>query len=161
MQQTAGHQRIVSPEERERRRRQRHEARASNTYGEFLALAITQLGKPRDEAARITLAVTTALKHRLPYDEMSDLESQLPYKLRELLDASEDISEVPQPREIKLPEFLALVARDLGISAAEAEPYVRAVFRLLAETVSRGEIEEVIHLLPRGLRQLWPALGQS
>jgi len=156
-----GHQRLVTPQERETRRRQRHEARASSTYSEFLALAAIELGKPADEAARITLAVITALKHRLPYDEMSDLESQLPFKLRELLDTSEDTYEAPQPRDIKLPEFLALVARDLHIEPAEAEPYVRAVFRLLAQTVSRGEIEEVIHLLPRGLRQLWPMIGAS
>jgi uncharacterized protein (DUF2267 family) len=105
----------------------------------------------------VVAAVLGALEQRLPFDEMKDLASQLPSNLRELLASCEDEpGPPPLPREIGQAEFLAKVARALQIGPDQVETYVRAVFRLLAETVSEGEIEHVIHLLPHGLRILWP-----
>jgi uncharacterized protein (DUF2267 family) len=147
-----------TPEQREQRRRQRHEARASATYREFLRIVSAQLSLPRERAEEATLAVMSALEQRMPYDEMSDLASELPMKLRELL-ATCDEPEPPVPvREIGQAEFLAMVARDLDVSADEAERLARGVFGALAESVSAGEIKQVIQVLPKGLKELWPAL---
>jgi uncharacterized protein (DUF2267 family) len=140
-----------SPEELEQQRRRRHEARASATYREFLKLASAELGL----SEAVLKAVITALEQRLPFDEMADLASQLPYKLRELIASCEEPRVELSPREIGRQEFLELVADELRISLDEAESRTRAVLRVLSQTVSPGEIEQVIHLLPRPLRELW------
>lgn len=147
----------LTPEQREERRRKRHESRAGSTYREFLSLASVDLGLPPEECEPIIAAVLTTLEQRLPFDEMEDLASQLPYKLRELLSTCEP-RERMNPRDIGEAEFLGMVAGELGVSPEQAETYVRGVFRLLTQTVTRGEIEEVIHLLPKRLRNLWPPL---
>jgi uncharacterized protein (DUF2267 family) len=38
----------------------------------------------------------------------------------------------------------------------DAEEMTRAIFRVLAKHVSSGELEQVKHLLPHELRDLWP-----
>jgi uncharacterized protein (DUF2267 family) len=38
----------------------------------------------------------------------------------------------------------------------DPEAVVRAVFRMLGRRVSAGEIQEVKHLLPAEIRELWP-----
>lgn len=143
----------------EERRRRRHEARAGATYREFLQLAAAELGAPEPQTERVVAAVLRALEQRLPFDEMAHLASQLPYKLRELLASCDEPSRELAPRDIGHAEFLALVARELDSDPDAVEAQVRAVFRVLTQTVSRGEIEEVIHLLPRRLRGLWPPLA--
>ena len=148
-------------EEQIRRQRQRHEARAGATYREFLILASVELGVPEPRSEQVIKAVLGALEQRLPFDEMSDLASQLPDKLCELMASCDEPREVRMPREIGRPEFIDMVAQELGVGQEEAESHVRAVFRVFAQTVSRGEIEQVIHLLPRALRELWPTLESS
>jgi hypothetical protein len=39
----------------------------------------------------------------------------------------------------------------------DAEQVVRAVFRVLAERVTAGEVADVKHMLPAAVRELWPA----
>lgn len=158
MEPTGGTRRRLSPEEREQRRRRRHEARASATYHEFLTLASAELGLSPKDCEPVITAVLSALEQRLPFDEMSDLASQLPYKLRELLASCLEERMSLLPREIGQAEFLAMVARDLDVSPEEAELRVRDVFRVLAQTVSAGEIEQVRNVLPRALRAMWPAM---
>ena len=150
----------LSPE-REARRRQRHEARAGQTYRQFLKLASEKLSVPPDRASQICVAVLAALEQRLPWDEMSDLVSQLPFKLRELLATCDEPRERMRARDIGQAELLAMVARELDASPDEAENYVRFVFQLLAETVSPDEVSQVIHVLPASLRALWPAVLSS
>ncbi|MEX2431063.1 MAG: DUF2267 domain-containing protein, partial [Dehalococcoidia bacterium] len=43
--------------------------------------------------------------------------------------------------------------RQLVIDANNA---AESVFRLLSKKVSKGEVEDVISILPAGLKQLWP-----
>ena len=148
-------------EEQIRRIRQRHEARAGATYREFLILASAELGVPESRSEQVIRAVLGALEQRLPFDEMSDLASQLPDKLCELMASCDEPQDPRLPREIGRPEFIDMVARELEVGPEEAEGHVRAVFRVLAQTVSRGEIEQVIHLLPRSLRELWPAFASA
>lgn len=151
-------QRTTREEQLAARRRRRHEARAGATYQAFLKHASEELGVDQGACECILVAVISALEQRLPFDEMEDLASQLPYNLRELLASCLEPTPAIAPRDIGQAEFIAMVARALNVGPEEAEAHVRAVFRLLAQTVSRGEIEDVIHLLPKGLRQLWPAL---
>jgi uncharacterized protein (DUF2267 family) len=43
----------------------------------------------------------------------------------------------------------------------DAESLVRAVFKIMAQRVSQGEIEDVIHMIPPALRELWTATVPS
>jgi uncharacterized protein (DUF2267 family) len=145
-----------TPDGRERQRRQRHEARANTTYRKFLKEVSASASVPEDQAERIAMSVLRVLDQKLPWNEMAHLASELPSNLRELLGRCEPRG-LPPAREIGAAEFLALVARDLDVGPDEAESYVRGVFRALAASVSPGEIEDVIHLLPRELQELWPS----
>jgi uncharacterized protein (DUF2267 family) len=53
-------------------------------------------------------------------------------------------------------EFLAHLEGAARNPNFEAESAVRAVFGLLAERVSAGEIEDVKSILPRAIRAFWP-----
>ena len=158
--QTRAEQTVSSDHEQELKRaersRQRHEARAGATYREFLTLASVELGLPEQECQPVLMAVVSALEQRLPFDEMADLASQLPYKLRELLASCDEPRESRLPREIGRTEFLQMVADDLGTDTQRPEEHTRAVFRVLSQTISKGEVEQVVHLLTRPLRELWP-----
>jgi uncharacterized protein (DUF2267 family) len=56
-------------------------------------------------------------------------------------------------------EFLALVGTNLQRAARDVDPerITRAVFRLIADHVSEGEIRDVRGMLPSDVAQLWPA----
>jgi uncharacterized protein (DUF2267 family) len=58
-------------------------------------------------------------------------------------------------------QFLARIEQqftdsDLVDDLFAAERVARAVFTVLARRISRGEIEDVRHVLPAELRELWP-----
>jgi uncharacterized protein (DUF2267 family) len=57
-------------------------------------------------------------------------------------------------------EFLAAIEDCFGpVTAPDPEDEARAVFRVLARHVCSGEGEDVTHLPPEDLRDLWPAPG--
>jgi uncharacterized protein (DUF2267 family) len=143
------------------RAQRRNEERIDATYRDFLKNAAAELNLAPQQAERVLVAVIRVLDRRLPFAEMSDLASQLPVRLRELLASEAGPRDGLRPRDIGRDEFLALVAEQLEVDAARAESYVRRVFQVLADRVSSGEIEQVIHLLPRGLRALWPSLDPA
>jgi uncharacterized protein (DUF2267 family) len=145
----------LSREQLEKKRRQRRTARASTTYRNFLKVVGASLLLPLDRAEQVVSSVLSTLEQTLPQDEMAHLASQLPSKLRELLASGEWHEPLPSGR-VGAPEFLVTVARDLNVGPDEAEHYVRGVFRALTATVSPGEIEDVVHVLRRDLRELWP-----
>jgi uncharacterized protein (DUF2267 family) len=43
----------------------------------------------------------------------------------------------------------------------DAERTARAVFKILSQRISPGEIEDVINMLPPALRELWPEKVRS
>ena len=56
-------------------------------------------------------------------------------------------------------EFLAHVARELKTPsgpAVDPEAAARAVFGVLAKKVSEGELADILGLLPKELKELWP-----
>jgi uncharacterized protein (DUF2267 family) len=56
-------------------------------------------------------------------------------------------------------EFLAHVARELKTPsgpAVDPEAAARAVFGVLAKKVSEGELQDILGLLPKELKELWP-----
>jgi uncharacterized protein (DUF2267 family) len=102
-------------------------------------------------------ATLHALRDRLTVEEAAELAAQLPMLVRGFYYEGWDPTGKPT-RDRHREEFLARISRELPPrSPMEPEPVARAVFRLLAERVTEGEIDEVRHILPTDIRQLWPA----
>ena len=110
--------------------------------------------KPR--AYRLLKAVLHALRDHLPVNEAADLGAQLPTLVRGVYYDQWRPAATPV-KERHLDSFLAEIDRsfrtdpidDTGEAAA-------AVFALLSEKVTAGEIADVRQSLPGAIRSLWP-----
>jgi len=104
------------------------------------------------QALRATLY---ALRDRLTAEEVAQLGAQLPMLVRGFYYEGWD----PTAKPLKLRHieaFLAYIASEFINDEVEPEQAARAVFALLAERITKGEIEDVKHILPAELRELWP-----
>ncbi len=90
------------------------------------------------EAERAAVAVLQELCDRITGDEAWDLLAQLPAQLKTAVIVS------PSALPLGADEFVDRVARELDVSPEEARAHVRAVFGTLRETVTRGELEDVL-----------------
>lgn len=101
-------------------------------------------------------AVMHALRDRLRVEEAAHLAAQLPMLIRGMYFEGWKPAAVPT-RERTLEDFLDHVRDNLGpTSQVDANMATRAVFRLLEEKISLGEIQNIRQVLPPELRQLWP-----
>ena len=61
-------------------------------------------------------------------------------------------------KERRREQFLARIEEELRADTpTNAEDVARAVFAVIAHRVSEGEIEDVKHVIPEDIRDLWPA----
>jgi uncharacterized protein (DUF2267 family) len=102
-------------------------------------------------------ATLHALRDRLTIEEVAQLGAQLPMLIRGFYYEGWD----PTGKPLKIrqrEEFLAPIAQSFVQAGdpVEPEPIARAVFAVLAQRVSDGEIEDVKHLLPAEIRAIWP-----
>jgi uncharacterized protein (DUF2267 family) len=110
--------------------------------------------KPR--AYRLLKAVLHALRDWLQVSEAADLAAQLPGLLRGAYYEQWRPAATPVKTRGKA-DFIARVE-----DAFKTDPLARpaqavmAVFELLSEKISAGEIDDVRHALPEELRNLWP-----
>jgi len=138
----------------EKKRAERREQRHNQTFAEFMTY-LRRVGQISEEVAeKSAVAVLCALERRILPDESKDLESQLPYKLRELVRRCDTHAVIP-PHKIHRPEFVAMVAEDLAVPPDRAEHLILAVFHALRAQVSEGEARQVEGQLPPDLRALW------
>jgi len=138
----------------EKKRAERREQRHNQTFAEFMTY-LRRVGQISEEVAeQSAVAVLCALERRILPDESKDLESQLPYKLRELVRRCDTHAVVP-PHTIHRREFVAMVAEDLAVPSDRAEHLVLSVFHALRAQVSVGEARQVGGQLPPDLRALW------
>jgi len=102
-------------------------------------------------------ATLHALRDRLTVEEAAEVAAQLPMLVRGFYYEGWD----PTGKPVRMrhrEEFLAWIARELPSRAPmDAESVARALFLLLSERVADGEIDEVRHVLPAEIRELWPA----
>jgi uncharacterized protein (DUF2267 family) len=121
-----------------------------------------ELAQSLDNAApqraySVLRAVLHALRDRLTVDEAVTLGAQLPMLVRGFYYEGWR----PAGRPIKYrhkQEFLDRVGELYrGLEEPQREPAVRAVFRLLAAHITRGELNHVRDQLPSELRSLWYA----
>lgn len=105
-------------------------------------------------ALRITLH---ALRDRLPPEVAVHLGAQLPMLIRGFYYEDWRMARTPT-KERHAEEFLAPIAAAFrGDPAIRPEEVAKGVFALLAAELDAGEIHKVISVMPRELRELWPA----
>jgi uncharacterized protein (DUF2267 family) len=98
-----------------------------------------------------------ALRDRIGPENAVHLGAQLPMLVRGLYYEGWRPNATPT-RERHLDEFIAHVASMLPVRMdVDAEAASRAVFSVLTDHLDLNEIAKVIRLLPRDVRELWPA----
>ena len=135
--------------------------RTLNHLDTWLHGIMTEMGRDnREEAYAVLHATLRALRDRLSVDEAAHLAAQLPVVVRGLFYDGWDPSKTPL-RERHLEQFLGHI-RDALANRINLEPDAgaRAVFSVLAQRVSAGEIDDVVGCLPTELRSLWPAAAR-
>ena len=112
-----------------------------------------------DERPRAYQALRTvlhALRDRLTVEEALHLGAQLPMLIRGFYYEGWK----PTGKHVKgrhKEEFLAPIKDCFrNDESIDPEEIVRAVFRVLSQRITEGEIEDIKHLLPPELRGLWP-----
>ncbi len=114
----------------------------------------------RHRAHHAFQAVLRALRNRLPIDEAVQFGAQLPVLIRGYYYEAWDPRDVPVKERSK-EDFLKHIADAfwgrsfLGTPTIDPEAVTRGVFRVIARHVSAGEIDDVKHVLPAAIRELW------
>lgn len=127
------------------------------TYDEFLA-KVRDRGEYADraEAERVTQLVLTVLAQRLDANEAADLAAQLPRP------AGAVLTEGPGPAvRLGVHDFLGRVATGTGATERTAQWDASAVLSTVAETISGGELNDVLTQLPSGYAMLFGRPGLS
>lgn len=111
------------------------------------------------EQQKAYLALRTvlhALRDLLSVEEAVQLGAQLPLLIRGSY--YEGWKPTGKPlKERQKEKFLAHIKKAFSDDVrVDPERVARAVFRVLDRCTSAGEINDVKHMLPRGLRKLWP-----
>jgi len=112
----------------------------------------------RQQAYKALRAVLHTLRDRLTIEEATDLAAQFPMLIRGLF--FEGWNPTGKPNEIRKPdEFVGIVNQHFppaeDAEYIDQEDITRAVFRVIANHVSQGEIDDVIGSMPKELRELW------
>ena len=113
----------------------------------------------RDDRRKAYLALRAtlhALRDRLTVEEVAQLGAQLPMLIRGFYYEGWD----PTRKPVKLrdrEEFLSLVEAEFRADdTLNPELIARAVFKVLTNRITAGEIEDVKHVLPAEIRSLLP-----
>lgn len=117
--------------------------------------------RDRHKAYLVLRTVLHTLRDRLTVEEAAQLGAQLPMLVRGFYYEGWTPHKMPI-RERHKEEFLGHVKqafqRDENV---DPETLLRAALRVLERHVSAGEIDDVQHLLPKHVRELWPETGQK
>jgi uncharacterized protein (DUF2267 family) len=124
---------------------------------EWLRDVGTELGTENPRAAYSALrAVLHALRDHIETDEVAQLGAQLPTLIRGIYYEGWDPKRgVDRPRNRA--EFLAAIFLKTKDHPELDDPEVtaKAVFDVLCDHVTGGELNQVVHELPKDIRQLW------
>jgi uncharacterized protein (DUF2267 family) len=109
----------------------------------------------REKAYKALKATLHALRDRLTIEETAELAAQFPMLMRGFYYEGWDPTGKPL-RERHKEQFLARIEREMtGKDAIDPEKVARGVFSVLKKHISEGEIQDVQHLLPANIRELW------
>jgi uncharacterized protein (DUF2267 family) len=114
--------------------------------------------RDQSQAWSVLRVVLLTLRDRLTEDEAVQLGAQLPTLIRGMY--YEGWKPAMEPTRLHTrDEFLAVVHEGIRtIEPIDAAHAVKAVFKLLGQRISWGEVEDVAHLLPPEIRNLWPPI---
>lgn len=107
----------------------------------------------RNRAYQALRATLHALRDRVIPEEVAQLGAQLPLLLRGIYYEGWHPAHKPL-KERHVEQFLDHIHVD--VPGGDAEAMARAVFSVLCARVSAGEIEDLVNMLPAGVRELWP-----
>lgn len=131
-----------------------------HTTHSWLKDLMERLSTDNRNDAYLALKVTLhALRDRLPVNSAATLAAQFPTLIRGFYYEGWQPAKCPsQARSEKA--FLASLAEAFGYMDDFYEPrrIVGAVFDLLNERISEGEINKIQSCLPKNIRNLWPPL---
>ena len=114
----------------------------------------------RHKAYTALRATLHALRDRLSVEGVAQLGAQLPMLIRGFY--YEGWDPTGKPLRIRQKEqFLARIELELRgderfDDLVPVERIAQAVFMLLAQRISAGEIEDIKHVMPAEIRELWP-----
>jgi uncharacterized protein (DUF2267 family) len=112
--------------------------------------------KPQNACLALRTALH-ALRDRLTVEEAVHLGAQLPILIRGLYYEGWKLTGKPVKERHKS-EFLDHIAAAFrDDDTVDPERVMRAVLKVLSRHISKGEAENVKHLLPKSLQELWPA----
>jgi uncharacterized protein (DUF2267 family) len=109
----------------------------------------------KQEAYLALRATLHALRDRLTVDEAAQFGAQLPMLIRGFYYEGWDPSHKPDKVRHK-EDFLARITQEVRPFRVDSEQVARAVFTVLSNRVSEGEIEDIESTLPAEVRELWP-----
>jgi uncharacterized protein (DUF2267 family) len=110
----------------------------------------------RQKAFHALRAVLHTLRDRLPVNDAAHLSAQLPMLIRGLFFEGWHPSKTPV-KERSRDEFLMHITDSFLFTVdADSRQIATAVLKVLARHVSAGEGEKICHVLPEGVRELWP-----
>jgi uncharacterized protein (DUF2267 family) len=115
----------------------------------------------RRKAYQALRATLHALRDRLTVEETAHLGAQLPMLIRGFYYEGWDPTGKPVKARHR-DQFLARIREHFrDDEQVDPELVAAAVFMVLACRVTEGEIEDVLHVLPSEIRDLWPAEAVS
>lgn len=122
----------------------------------WLGLLLQKIGGDDRHRAYVILRATLhALRDRLGIHSAAHFAAQLPMLLRGLFYEGWRPSDHPS-KERHIPDFLDSFRAHLPSgTVADAEKSVRAVFSVIWEMIDPGEVQKIMEVLPRDLRDLW------
>lgn len=122
----------------------------------WLKEIMDEIGPDRQRAYHALRAVLHALRDRLTVEEAAHLSAQLPMLVRGIFFEGWHPAGKPL-KERTRDEFLTHVGEGMrGIEPINTEAATRAVFRTIEKHVTPGEVQDVVEMLPKPLRSLWP-----
>lgn len=106
------------------------------------------------QGLRVTLHT---LRDRLPVEEAAHLGAQMPILIGGFYYENWKPANKPLKERHK-EEFLNHIRDYFRMSDpnVDAEQIARAAFRVLSKQITQGEIEDIKHMMPDELRELWP-----
>lgn len=129
--------------------------RSVHTTNAWLKQIAERMGEDdRADAYRALRAVLHALRDRLTVDEAAQFAAQLPELIRGIFYDGWNPSATPR-HYATASEFLRRVVTEARLhGTTEASTAVEATMAVIRDHVSAGEMEDVMAVLPRGIRDL-------
>lgn len=109
------------------------------------------------EVLHLMRSVLCKIRDHLPVNEMAQFSAQLPIILRGMFFEGWQPKKTPV-RERHAADFVAAVEKEIGdVMDYRGPADVQAVFGVINNHITRGEVADVRACLPQELREMWPA----